>query len=68
MNILETDKFGKLKVKMEGCLKRYRFFFTALEDREIPVAVDIGCGYSPDIRTIVVANCKTFKMAEAIYG
>lgn len=68
VDILDTDKFGKLKVTMEGCKDRDRFVFTKLKERGIPVTVAMGGGYSPDVRTIVEAHCNTFKMAEAIFG
>lgn len=68
VDILETDKFGKLKVSIEGCRQRDRFVFRELKKRNIPVAVAMGGGYSPDIRTIVTAHCNTFKEAGEIVG
>lgn len=68
VDILETDKFGKLKVTMQGCKQRDEIVFTALKQRNIPCTVAMGGGYSPDVRTIVEAHCNTFRLAKDIYG
>ncbi len=68
VDILSTDKFGKLKISIEGCKARDRFVFETLSRNNIPVTVAMGGGYSPDIRTIVEAHCNTFRLAKEIYG
>jgi acetoin utilization deacetylase AcuC-like enzyme len=68
VDILDTDKFGKLKVSIDGCKKRDELVFTELKKRNIPVTVAMGGGYSPDIRTIVTAHCNTFKAAKDIFN
>lgn len=68
VDILETDKFGKLKVSLEGCRERDRYVFSLLKQAGIPVTVAMGGGYSPDVRTIVTAHCNTFKTAMQVYG
>jgi len=67
VDILSTDKFGKLKISMEGCALRDRFVFEQLHRRGIACTVAMGGGYSPDVRTIVTAHCNTFKLAKEIY-
>lgn len=67
VDILSTDKFGKLKVSMEGCKQRDEMVFTQLKARSIPCVVAMGGGYSPDIKTIVEAHCNTFRVAKDIY-
>lgn len=67
VDILETDKFGKLKVTQEGCKERDAFVFHTLHQKQIPVTVAMGGGYSPDVRTIVEAHCNTFRLAKAIF-
>lgn len=67
VDILETDKFGKLKVTMQGCKNRDEFVFTTLHAHKIPVTVAMGGGYSPDVRTIVEAHCNTFRTALKIF-
>lgn len=68
VDILDTDKFGKLKVSIEGCKERERIVFTLLKEAGIPCAVSMGGGYSPQVKTIVEAHCNTFRLAKEIYG
>lgn len=67
VDILDTDKFGKLKVSMEGCKQRDFFVFQLLKQHRIPVTVAMGGGYSPDVRTIVEAHCNTFRAAKHVF-
>lgn len=67
VDILETDKFGKLGISMEGCKNRDQFVFSFFHQLQIPVMVSMGGGYSPDIKTIVEAHCNTFRVAKSIY-
>lgn len=67
VDILETDKFGKLKVTLPGCRKRDEIVFSLLRQHHIPCTVAMGGGYSPDVKTIVEAHCNTFRTALDIY-
>jgi acetoin utilization deacetylase AcuC-like enzyme len=67
VDILETDRFGKLKVTMEGCKQRDELVFATLQRLGIPVVVAMGGGYSPDVRTVVEAHCQTFRVAKNIF-
>ncbi len=67
VDILSTDKFGKLSVTMKGCSERDSFVFESLKKRNIPCCVAMGGGYSPDVKTIVEAHCNTFKIAKNLY-
>jgi len=67
VDILETDRFGKLAITMQGCSQRDEFVFTELYKRNIPCTVAMGGGYSPDIRHIVEAHCQTYRLAARIY-
>jgi acetoin utilization deacetylase AcuC-like enzyme len=68
VDILSTDKFGKLKVSMEGCKQRDEMVFSQLKKKGLPCVVAMGGGYSPDIKTIVEAHCNTFRVAKDIYS
>lgn len=68
VDILDTDKYGKLKVSPEGCRQRDEYVFKLLKQHRVPVTVAMGGGYSPDVRTIVEAHCNTFRTALDIYG
>lgn len=67
VDILETDKFGKLKVTLKECKQRDDFVFRTLQKNNIPVTVAMGGGYSPDVRVIVEAHCNTFRLAADLY-
>ncbi|MBO9562981.1 MAG: histone deacetylase [Niastella sp.] len=67
VDILETDRFGKLKVTLPGCRKRDEIVFSLLRQHRIPCTVAMGGGYSPDVKTIVEAHCNTFRSALDIY-
>jgi acetoin utilization deacetylase AcuC-like enzyme len=63
VDVLQTDKFGKLGLTHEGCRHRDEIVLAHCTQREIPVAVAMGGGYSPDVNDIVKAHCNTFKVA-----
>ena len=67
VDILNTDKFGKLQVSLDECKQRDRIVFEQLKKHRIPVTVALSGGYSPDVRTIVEAHCNTFRLAADIY-
>lgn len=67
VDILATDKFGKLKITREGCKQRDAFVFTQLKNRGIPCTVAMGGGYSPDVRDILEAHCNTFRTARDLF-
>jgi len=67
VDVLATDKFGKLKLSIADCKSRDEIVFTNCKMHNIPVAVAMGGGYSPDIRDIVEAHCNTYKIAKNIF-
>lgn len=67
VDILETDKFGKLKVTMQGCRERDHIVFSKLKANKIPCVVAMGGGYSADVKIITEAHCNTFRLAKELY-
>ncbi|WDF80567.1 histone deacetylase [Mucilaginibacter sp. KACC 22773] len=67
VDILSTDKLGKLSLSKNGCKKRDRFVFEQCINNNLPVQVSMGGGYSPQIKDIVDAHCNTFKAAIDLY-
>lgn len=67
VDVLATDKLGKLSLTMQGCKQRDTFVLEALHKHKIPVAVSMGGGYSPRVSHIVDAHCNTFKEALRIF-
>lgn len=68
VDILDTDKFGKLNVSLQGCKQRDEIVFNLAKENNIPVAVTMGGGYSQDLKIIVNAHCQTFDAARTIFG
>jgi acetoin utilization deacetylase AcuC-like enzyme len=67
VDILKTDKFGKLQVSPEECKHRDEMVLRLLKKNNIPVTVVLGGGYSPDVKTIVEAHCNTFRLAIELF-
>lgn len=67
VDILDTDKFGKLKISLEGCRLRDEFVFSTLKNAGISCCVAMGGGYSADIKIIAEAHCQTFRAAKEIF-
>ncbi|WNJ18543.1 histone deacetylase [Pontibacter sp. G13] len=68
VDILATDKLGKLSISPQGCAERDRFVIQSCRDRDIPMAISLGGGYSPDIWDIVEAHCQTFRIAQEVWN
>lgn len=67
VDILETDKLGKLAVSREGCRQRDRFVLNLAKANRIPLVASMGGGYSPHIRDIIEAHANTFRLAQEIF-
>jgi len=67
VDILATDKLGKLSLSKEACKERDRFVLEQCHQHQIPVQVSMGGGYSTDIRDIVDAHCNTYRLAQDLY-
>ena len=67
VDVLETDKLGKLSLSVKGCKERDQFVLQTCRDLNIPVMCSMGGGYSPDIKVIVDAHANTFRLAQEIY-
>ncbi len=67
VDILGTDKLGKLNVSIAGCRQRDEFVFEQCQKHQIPVVVSMGGGYSPRLTDIVEAHCNTYRAAQKMY-
>ena len=67
VDVLSSDKLGKLALSKAGCKERDRMVLQFCRDHNLPVQVSMGGGYSPDIRDIVDAHCNTFKIGLDIF-
>jgi acetoin utilization deacetylase AcuC-like enzyme len=67
VDILASDKLGKLGCSVEGCKKRDELVFELCSKHQIPVQVSMGGGYSPEIKTIIEAHANTYRAAKNIF-
>ena len=67
VDILATDKLGKLRLTKEACKERDRFVLEQCIKHRIPVQVSMGGGYSTNIKDIVDAHCNTYRVAHDMY-
>ena len=61
VDILSTDKLGRLKVSRDGCKKRDEMIYEFAQKKNIPIVTSMGGGYSEKIYDIVEAHCNTYK-------
>jgi acetoin utilization deacetylase AcuC-like enzyme len=67
VDVISTDKLGKLGLSLDGCKERDRFVLETCNTNHLPVMCSMGGGYSPDIKTIVEAHSNTFRLAQHIF-
>lgn len=67
VDVLATDKLGKLGLSMAGCKTRDKIVLEACKRNEIPVVVSMGGGYSERIAHIVEAHANTYRLAQEIF-
>ena len=67
VDVLKTDKLGKLGMSPKGCSERDRFVLKTCKENGIPVMCSMGGGYSEDIKIIVDAHANTFRLAQELY-
>lgn len=68
VDVIDTDKYGKLKLTIAECRARDEYVFLLAQKHSLPCAVAMGGGYSADVRRIVDAHCNTFRAARELYG
>lgn len=67
VDILDTDKLGKLSCSIAGCKERDEIVFSQCKKFQIPVQCSMGGGYSPEIKTIIEAHANTYRVARAVF-
>lgn len=67
VDVLATDKLGRLSLSMAGCRQRDRIVLEACHRHKIPVAVSMGGGYSERLALIIDAHANTFRLAQEIF-
>ncbi|WP_316800347.1 histone deacetylase [Pedobacter frigidisoli] len=63
VDVLATDKLGKLSLSRSGCKERDRIVLQRCKAKGLPVQISMGGGYSKEIKDIVDAHCNTYRVA-----
>ncbi len=67
VDVLETDKLGKLSLSREGCRQRDLFTLSQCQKHKLPVVVCLGGGYSERLTDIIEAHANTFRVARELF-
>ena len=67
VDVLKTDKLGRLGLSMAGCKARDRFVLKLCRKQNIPVQVSMGGGYSLHLKNIIDAHSNTFELAQDLF-
>ena len=67
VDILESDRLGRLGISIKGCEARDQMILKCCHDENIPVQCSMGGGYSKDIKIIIEAHANTYRVAQKIY-
>lgn len=67
VDVLSSDKLGKLSLTMRGTQERDRMVLEMCRKHNVGVACAMGGGYSEDISVIVEAHMQTFRLARDLW-
>ena len=67
VDILESDRLGRLSVSLDGCRERDRLVLSKCHSHGCPMVASMGGGYSPTLAAIVEAHANTFRLAKQIF-
>jgi len=67
VDVLQTDKLGRLGLTIEGCQRRDELVLQEAKKASIPLVASMGGGYSKDIKDILEAHANTYRTAQDLY-
>lgn len=67
VDVLATDKLGRLGMTLDGCKARDRMVLELCHQNKVPVMACMGGGYSEKIAHIVEAHANTYRLAQELY-
>jgi len=67
IDIIETDKLGRLGVSIKGCKQRDEIVLKMAKELNLPIVTSMGGGYSEEIKYIIEAHANTFRTAQHIF-
>ncbi len=66
VDIINTDKLGRMNVSIQGSLQRDEIIFRLAKELNLPIVSSMGGGYSKEIKHIIEAHANTFRSAQHI--
>jgi acetoin utilization deacetylase AcuC-like enzyme len=67
VDVLATDKLGRLSLSLSGCKERDRLVLYTCKINHVPVAVSMGGGYSDRLSLIIEAHANTYRVAGEVF-
>lgn len=67
VDVLDSDKLGRLSLTLEECKERDRIVLEKCKQNHLPVVCTMGGGYSHDLSVILEAHANTFRLARQIF-
>ncbi len=67
VDVLASDKLGRLSLSISGCRERDKIVLKNCKQNNIPVALSMGGGYSPQIAHIIEAHANTYRLAQELF-
>jgi len=68
VDALKEDHLGRLSLSKEGLMERDRIVLSESKNRNIPVSLALGGGYSRPIEHTVEAYCNTYKVVKEYFS
>ncbi|MGM0480251.1 MAG: histone deacetylase family protein [Bacteroidota bacterium] len=66
VDIIATDRLGRLNVSIDGCRQRDAIVFRLAKQMDVPIVASMGGGYSKEIKYIIEAHANTYRTAQHI--
>ena len=67
VDVLGSDKLGRLAMSISGCKERDKMVFELAKINAIPIMCCMGGGYSEKLSHIIEAHANTFRLAQDLY-
>lgn len=67
VDVLASDKLGRLGLTLEGCKKRDRMVLESAKRNKVPIMCCMGGGYSQRINDIIEAHANTYRLAQDLF-
>ena len=67
VDVLESDKLGRLAMTLEGIRNRDEIVLQLAKSLNVPIMCCMGGGYSPSVSKIVEAHTQVYRLAQDLY-